>query len=213
MTALKQSTTTVPRPPEAYRTDLNNRTFKVILKIKMEDGTFSSMRERFAVNWLLNDRASDGNILHGLKKFSLCMDLNPERPAPFSPFGGSAFSLLDKKEQDLARRLRENEDLVDVVIHSVFRWFGTNVGRESIVSLAKLLDNDELLKDFYDNWKERQVFCPSCGNGTGKFFNKVSKKKLFTCSRCNVDFYRDGTKTGTWFTGLPLGKFPDKKIA
>lgn len=202
----------VPKPLEAYRTDLKDREFKVVLNFQFKDGTFSAMRERLALNWLLQEQ-SEGSLLDQFKKYSLCMDLAAERSHILSFSTNSAFSVLDKKDQEAVKKLKENEELVNVVLHSIFRWFGTNVGRENLVSLAKVLDNDDLLKDLYDHWDGRQILCPRCRTGTGKIFKETANDFQFTCvgHGCHIDFYRDGTQPGTWYGGMILHKLPLEK--
>ncbi len=88
-------------------------------------------REELGLEWLLDKtgrRVSypDENRLHELKTLLLCMDTASEN-----------YGYLDEGRKEMAKKLMENEDVVDTVIATLFQWFGSNIGSYDI---GKLMD-------------------------------------------------------------------------
>ena len=78
---------------------------------------------------------STSNI-ESLKDMLLCMDKTDTN-----------FSHLEEDRKLLVRKLLENEDVVDIVLCTIFQWFGTNVGMCDIRELIEKIVKDKLRKD------------------------------------------------------------------
>ena len=84
-------------------------------------------REQYPIEWLLNVQGMTySSNLDMIKRAVLCMDVTH----------ANYFSLPDEDKKK-ADKLMESEDVVNMVLVTLFQWFGTNVGKDDI---GKLLD-------------------------------------------------------------------------
>ena len=80
--------------------------------------------ELLGINFLLGDISYVD--INTIKDYILCMNLNHINYE----------SLLESRKQ-LIKKLIKNEEIVNIVLFTVFQWFGTSVGKYEI---GKLLD-------------------------------------------------------------------------
>ena len=89
----------------------------------------SDNREQYPIRWLLEPQG-EINPYHSnldmIKSGILCMDKYHQN-----------FQYLSEEDKEKATKLTEHNDIVDIVLFTLFQWFGTNVGKKDI---GELLD-------------------------------------------------------------------------
>lgn len=97
-------------------------------KLAMSPDRLDNNIEAYPLEWLFSDRKAYGypSELDKIKNAILCMDKSH----------GNYHHLIDDKKP-VVDKLLENEDVVDIVLVTLFQWFGTNVGKHEI---GKLMD-------------------------------------------------------------------------
>jgi hypothetical protein len=64
---------------------------------------------------------------------------------------GTNYTSLPNKEKELVKKLKEDEEIVDITLASVFRWFGSHVGNRQIKQLME--DYDSFMEEKYGGHK------------------------------------------------------------
>ena len=105
---------------------MNKRMMKKAEKLCMSPGRLDDNIERFPVKWLLSDRILNGypSGLDMIKDAILCMDK-----------GHGNYQTLTDDKKAMVDELLKNENVVDVVIMTLFQWFGTSVGKSDVGTL------------------------------------------------------------------------------
>lgn len=103
-------------------TDLRSRKNKSIMFHRLD----GSIRERAALNFLLKDRGN-GSLMKTLYTILAMRNevILPRQNTSFEEQWGAIF--------------RENKEIVDRVLHTVFQWFGTNVGWAELQKIAEVM--------------------------------------------------------------------------
>jgi|SRR5665811_335732 len=87
----------------------------------------SEPNENATMRWLLGtDIANNRDNIQSIKDMILCMDTNDVN-----------YGHLSEDEKILVDKLKNNEEIVDIVIVTLFRWFGSTVGQYSLNELKK----------------------------------------------------------------------------
>ena len=104
-------------------------------RLKQDDITVTQSRleyherERVAIDWLLRPELPPyGSNIELIKRGIFCMDKGYFR---------ANYEGLDDGMKKRADLLIQHEDVVNLVLGTVFQWFGSSVGREDV---GKLLD-------------------------------------------------------------------------
>ncbi|MBP6856088.1 MAG: hypothetical protein KBC42_02910 [Candidatus Pacebacteria bacterium] len=105
-------------------TDLRIRESKSIKSHRLDGG----IRERAALNFLLKRKGSD-NLMTTI--YSI-LAMNEPFPDPFP-------TERTEIEKEWGKKFRENHEIVDRVVHTLFQWFGTNVGWAELMKFAEIL--------------------------------------------------------------------------
>jgi len=90
------------------------------------------VREQIGLEFLAGDRNCqdfDAQI-DVIKGLILCMDTIHNN-----------YQHLSKQKKDLVKKLMQNEDAVNIVLCTLFQWFGTNCGRCDIGMVLKEIDS------------------------------------------------------------------------
>jgi len=113
---------------------MNKQMMKKAEKLCMSPGRLDDNIERFPVEWLLSNRTVNGypSGLDMIKDAILCMDTEHGN-----------YQTLTEDKKAMVNELLKNENVVDVVIMTLFQWFGTSVGKSDI---GTLLDDIRALK-------------------------------------------------------------------
>jgi len=104
-------------------------------KIVINPKRLCDNREQYPVEWLLKDAKNTGYFtnLDRIKCAILYMDKNNH----------SNHQGLSEEDKAKVEKLIQYDDIVDIVLLTLFQWFGTNVGKNDI---GKLLDEIRKLK-------------------------------------------------------------------
>jgi len=133
------------RNPEQEALCINEHRFQV-------EG-YSTNMERIALNFFLKRKSGSHESLKKiLMDQILCMDLvdNSKEPlvSPLSSIQPTGYSRLSPEKRELAKLLKDNERVVEIVFNSFFQWLGTGVGRSDVENLVKTFEEyDRKLRD------------------------------------------------------------------
>ncbi len=83
-------------------------------------------RELIGINFLLGDINSSYVSLTDIKEHILCMDTNHQN-----------YDCLPDEKKKLVKLLLEHEDVIGIVLFTLFQWFGSSVGQDEV---GRLLD-------------------------------------------------------------------------
>lgn len=113
---------------------MKKRMLNKAIKLAMNPNRLDNNIEARGLEWLFSDRTVNGypSGLDMIKDAILCMDKSH----------GNYQQLTDDK-RPVVDKLLKNEDIVDIVIVTLFQWFGTNVGKNEI---GELLDEIRTMK-------------------------------------------------------------------
>ena len=113
---------------------MKKRMLNKAIKLAMNPNRLDNNIEARPLEWLFSDRAVNGypSGLDMIKNAILCMDKSH----------GNYHQLTDDKKP-VVDKLLKNEDVVDIVIVTLFQWFGTNVGKNEI---GELMDEIRAMK-------------------------------------------------------------------
>lgn len=101
----------------------------------------SAALERIALNYLLKIRPQGYSLLMYIKYSQLGLDARNSAPESIKKV--ATYATLSKTDKKIARMLKENMELVRIVLDSVFQWFGTTLGRDELRQLLQILDEYE----------------------------------------------------------------------
>jgi hypothetical protein len=103
-------------------------------RLSINSNRLTDSIEQYPVEWLLNDRKLSGydSKLEALKGNILCMDI-----------GHGNYHYLRNDDKEKAIKLMEHSEIVDIVLLTIFQWFGTTVGKYEI---GELMDEIRKLK-------------------------------------------------------------------
>lgn len=87
-----------------------------------------SAREVAALNFLLKKRNDGRSFLHGTLYMILAM-----RNDVLVPRNNTQL------EEEWGEKFSQHKEIVDAVLHTIFHWFGTNVGSAELQKLAAML--------------------------------------------------------------------------
>lgn len=105
-------------------TDNSIRKNKSIMCHRLDGG----IRERAALNFLLK-RKGDDSLINTVYSV-LCMYESFPNPIPKN---------CTELEKEWGKKFRENREIVDRVVHTLFQWFGTNVGWAELMLFAEVM--------------------------------------------------------------------------
>ena len=110
---------------------------KIANKKSINSERLDDKLEQYPVIWLLKKRdgTTTKTYLDMIKKYILCMDKDHFN-----------YTSSPKENQKLSDLLQKNEKVVDIVLITVFQWFGSNVGIYKIRNLLKGLTELEKKK-------------------------------------------------------------------
>lgn len=97
--------------------------------------------ELYSLKYLLKKESNkDQNLLGAIKNQILCMDVTSDN-----------YQIIASPEKLQADILRDNEKIVDIVLATLFQWFGTSVGSVEMqklqTGLRRVSEKKEALKD------------------------------------------------------------------
>lgn len=92
--------------------------------------------------------------LERMKSLVLCMDT-----------GHDNYKHLPEKEKKQVKKLLENEEVVDIVLASVFQWFGTSCGLSDIRELVKEIEASIERRDKISWGKQKKAWERRHGKG------------------------------------------------
>ncbi len=110
----------------------NKREYNKISKLAVcQNRQKFDVREQIPIRYLAHYYLfRDGcTRLESIKSLILCMDT-----------GHDNYRYLPEKDKELVKKLLDNEEVVDIVLASVFQWFGTSCGLSDIRGLVKEID-------------------------------------------------------------------------
>ncbi len=84
---------------------------------------------------------------NSLKDLLFCMDEHETN-----------FSHIQSDRKELVKKLIDNEDVVDIVLCTLFQWIGTNVGSCDMKELVKKMSEhrrEEVVKDYHNNQQNK----------------------------------------------------------
>lgn len=118
--------------------DVNKKRMEKAKRLSLNPERLGDNVEQYPVEWLFKDRTSSGYFSNFdmIKGNILCMNQSH-----------SNYHGMDDKDKKKAITLIEHQDIVDMVLLTLFQWFGTNVGKNEI---GKLMD--EIRKLEHDQW-------------------------------------------------------------
>lgn len=96
----------------------------------------SDYREWNGINFLLGNTGTAYIRVDEIRNNILCMDT-----------GGQNYNHLSEKKKQIVKKLLGNEEIVNIVLFTLFQWLGTNVGRGEIGELLDRIRKTPILKD------------------------------------------------------------------
>ena len=90
------------------------------------------VREQLGLEFLAGDRNFQGYDaqIDVIKALLLCMDKNHYN-----------YQKLSKQKKELVEQLIKNEEVINIVLCTLFQWFGTNCGRCDIKKIIDEIDS------------------------------------------------------------------------
>ena len=108
---------------------MNKKMIKKAQKLSINTGRLYDNQEQYPIEWLLKKKhicTGHESNLDMIKDAILCMNKNH-----------SNYRDLSEEDKLKVEKLKQHDDVVDIVLLTTFQWFGTNVGKSDI---GKLLD-------------------------------------------------------------------------
>jgi len=118
---------------------MDNNLLQRAKALSVSSNRLTDNREQYPVEWLLVDRSIALGYTSKLEMITdMILQMNKNHPN---------YQNTTPEDKIKIERLIQNQDVVEMVIVSLFQWFGSNVGKSDV---GRLLDEIRALKYEYE---------------------------------------------------------------